>query len=1420
MGPALFSAVLFAVVFVAGANAASSFTQAALTLDSSTGAGSYFGTSISISGNLVAVGWPQANMFNLVYEYYHDSGEPATSGNGYVSLYNCSTASCTFATHFMPTVAVPANAMFGSSVTLGASGTFLLIGAPRSEIDIGSDEPWTGSIAMYSCPSPTTCTEVGLPAKQGYEYGYYCDGCNYNGMFGMSTAVAQTATNTLIAFVGSPTYSHKANGRDLCGSGSCGIVMMYEMTRSGTTWSFSSVSYMFYEHTDFGGTSIAAAPTSYGAILVAGDPGESKNLIYFCVFPNCTVYPYGINNPTSTDVGMYNTLYVSQSTALVAVGYYAYNSNQGEVAVYAYACPTSLSTPCTLGQNSTLTVPFLSSIQSNDFGFSVNGYGNTLIVSAPNFYPPEIYLYSCTVPTATATPVSCAILSVLPTAPESVVTSTGAGFGYFVAVGPNFAAVGAPFASNSAADQGAVYLYSCGTAATGSFPTCTAPGPATSTVTTTATNFVDSTTGTDFYLGTSISVAGTLVYVGSPMADMHSATTSAPGASIANTGYVTVYNCAMTASALCSSASVQRFDGNSAANSDLFGASLAAAASGNVNGLVVGAPGYSSFEGIMYIYSCAITSPYACTYVTSTAGASASRLGFTTAASYVSNTGFLFFAGAPKAKTFYYMYCAAASTATSFSSCVSKTAIASAVSSTAFGQALTAVGSTVVVGDPAANFATIWTCTTGSSVTCTEYTTTKVAPYSALGGTTFYNMSMSVSSSNMLAIGVPQAFGYRGAFYVYSCAVSIATPTCSASPSFEFLNSAGSSFDQFGQSLAFVGTVLAVAVPGQASVYIYVCSSASSCTLTGPIVPQATVSSVSVTSGFGYSITMDSNTNFVAVGNPYGSPTDSYQGSFVVISCINYFRADLPLCKATATASATESYTHSATASYTMSATGSYTHSATGSFTKSATGSLTQSATGSYTKSATGSYTNSVTESYTKSATDSATHSATQSHTASGTDSATFSATASATGSFTASATGSFTESATGSFTESATGSFTESATESFTNSATVSFTHTPSPTASYTHSFTHSATTRLHLTFTTYSESATESFTESATPTLSYTASLTASATNSDTASKTHSDTASHTKSRTDSVTASATPSATQSYTHSFTESATNSFTASASNSFTESATNSLTESATVSATASATVSATASATGSSTASATDSFTESATNSFTQTATASAANSFTETATASAAYSFTGAATASATNSLSETAVASATASATSTFAAIQATTIGASISTAAPSAATTVAPSTQQTPTPVAASTMFYYNTHFPTGPGQQPQLTLVLSDAASRRRAGFTMVANVTLVACSNPGFFATNFALPSWLTLAQVTQLAVQFSSINTTTGLTDYADGPNCNPSTPNNYYVGIVPPPGYASLLSSPTGCNGSFTPNFGTNML
>ena len=173
MGRAVQLVSFLLVVWSTSTDAFSSFTQAALTIDSDTGSGSYFGTSISVSGNVVAVGWPQANMFNLVYEYYHDSGEPSTSGNGYVTLYSCATATCTYATRFSPSWDKNSNAMFGASVSLGASGTFLIVGAPRSEYDGDlSDEPWTGAIGMYSCPSPTTCSEISMKDDEGYEYGY------------------------------------------------------------------------------------------------------------------------------------------------------------------------------------------------------------------------------------------------------------------------------------------------------------------------------------------------------------------------------------------------------------------------------------------------------------------------------------------------------------------------------------------------------------------------------------------------------------------------------------------------------------------------------------------------------------------------------------------------------------------------------------------------------------------------------------------------------------------------------------------------------------------------------------------------------------------------------------------------------------------------------------------------------------------------------------------------------------------------------------------------------------------------------------------------------------------------------------------------------------------------------------------------
>ena len=1445
--------------------ARSQWVQTQLPTDTKAADNWFFGSSIAVSGNVVAVGSPNSNVFNDVSEYYND-GSVGTYNEGYVSIYECSGSACTFQQRITQADDVndgtESSNQFGAAVAM-ASG-LLVIGAPGFGGQNGaSDSPFAGYVEFHNCPSavPVACT-----------YFYEMDGftsSSHNGMMGMSTAVIQMTSSQMLAFVGMPLYSNDGafensfgNKAD-CTSGPCGLVIIYDFTGSYGDWTLSSYSYMFYEHSYWLGMSVAFAPVASvtnGFIFLSGDTKSNQIWTTFCVYPDCygpsTLTP--VPGPTSgaKTVGYYNSLFATST--FIGVSYYDYVNSQGAVCISTYSCPSSNNAQCTITLASTLTPAFLSLDQSNNYGFSVTAYSTYVVVAATNLFPIEVYVYNC------ATPTACTLLSIVPNAVVPGVTSTGQGLGYFVATGANFVAVGAPMVNGS---TGAVFLYSCGS---GTFPSCTVTAPATSPVTTTAASLVDSTVGADYYFSTSVAAAGTIIYVGSAGWDMHG-----QGASGSIKGAFSVYSCGPpTSTALCASTAAQRYNnGANSASKDLFGASLAAASSGNVNALVVGAPGYSTNKGAISVYSCAISSPFACTYITQTVGAASSWLGWSTSASYSSaSAGFYLFGGAPATKKFYVYFCAASATATSIPSCTASASYASSQTSARFGQALTSVGSMVVVGDPNDRFATTWGCTTAPA--CTEHTTSIVVPPS---GTGFLNMSMSISSlGSMLAIGAPQSFGYRGAFYVYACTTP--TPSCSASPFYTFQNTAGSMNDQFGQSVSFAGSLLAVSAPGQMLVYMYQCTT-TTCTMSGPAVPQSTQTGVSATSEFGYSIALSQNVDFLAVSNAAGEPsTNANQGNLIVVSCVQYWDAILPLCVPTPTASATasrsasatqsqtvtlsatatqtvtqsatqsqtvtqsatatltltqsptrsatpsmtasvtgsitQSATASPTASYTQSATGSYTQSATGSGTQSATGSDTQSATGSDTQSATQSATGSATGSATFSGTESLTESATASETASATASFTESATESLTESATESFTESFTNSATESFTESSTNSATESFTESFTNSYTVSFTHTPSPTQSYTRSFTHSATTNLHLTFTTYSESATESFTESATAsftesstlTRSYSASQTASHTRSDTASKTHSETASPTAS----ATASDTASKTRSETASPTASATASDTASKTHSDTASKTRSDTASAT----------ATASATESATPSAPITVYIPVTNSF---ATSTARE---EILTTSAAVAPTATAPSANPSSAEPTVNPSATPSAapSATESATESATPSATPSASPSAAAPTVNPSAEppnatpsSTPTTVPSSTMFYYNTHLPTGPGQQPQVTLVFNDGGSRRRSGFIIVVNATLVACSDPGFFVSDFDLPYWLNRTDMAQLAMQFSSLNTTTGLTDYVDGPSCDPSTPDNYYVGIVPLPGQVSLLSSPNGCNGSVTADFGT---
>jgi len=108
----------------------------------------YYGMSTASSGNIVAVGAPQCEIFtimNWINDVSHSSaGETALptpasfNGNGYVSLYTCTGGNgvCTFAaTYTSPSTnngpsQYYEKACFGASVALTNSGTYLVVGSP------------------------------------------------------------------------------------------------------------------------------------------------------------------------------------------------------------------------------------------------------------------------------------------------------------------------------------------------------------------------------------------------------------------------------------------------------------------------------------------------------------------------------------------------------------------------------------------------------------------------------------------------------------------------------------------------------------------------------------------------------------------------------------------------------------------------------------------------------------------------------------------------------------------------------------------------------------------------------------------------------------------------------------------------------------------------------------------------------------------------------------------------------------------------------------------------------------------------------------------------------------------------------------------------------------------------------------------
>lgn len=105
------------------------YTTTALLSDSSSDAFSFAGTSVASSGNVIAVGNPQ-------YDVYQLAGSTTFYGNGSVTLYECSspssTINCAYAATIMPPTsdAGNLNCGFGWSVALINNGQTLIVGAP------------------------------------------------------------------------------------------------------------------------------------------------------------------------------------------------------------------------------------------------------------------------------------------------------------------------------------------------------------------------------------------------------------------------------------------------------------------------------------------------------------------------------------------------------------------------------------------------------------------------------------------------------------------------------------------------------------------------------------------------------------------------------------------------------------------------------------------------------------------------------------------------------------------------------------------------------------------------------------------------------------------------------------------------------------------------------------------------------------------------------------------------------------------------------------------------------------------------------------------------------------------------------------------------------------------------------------------
>jgi len=159
-----------------------------------------------------------------------------------------------------------------------------------------------------------------------------------------------------------------------------------------------------------------------------------------------------------------------------------------------------------------------------------------------------------------------------------------------------------------------------------------------------------------------------------------------------------------------------------------------------------------------------------------------------------------------------------------------------------------------------------------SNPSCTQSTRISIS------GSSISSTSVTLSS-NYLAVGAFQTSSLTGIVYVYPCSLSGSTPSCTASSAnaLNSLNPINNGY--FGYQMDSANTILAVAAPGEtaANIYLYSCSTASTCVSIGVV--QASQVGLTNTAGVGAGLCVNGSASASDISIAFGAPfVSSYLG--------------------------------------------------------------------------------------------------------------------------------------------------------------------------------------------------------------------------------------------------------------------------------------------------------------------------------------------------------------------------------------------------------------------------------------------------------------------------------------------------------------------------------------------------------------